>query len=269
MRFHPRHWSEELWACSIRGHTIPAADVGTIRPGIDDHLALEVGTLRLVRCIRCDSWVPRDAPQKAKFATMPAEDSFRKPRRGPLLEEAITMRIISVWRGMHAVVFVLIAIPLALVRTNLAGLKGTAASMIEKLDQTVTEAGRSGGSTFVLRNLEKVSKLKTSTLTALLAIVVFYAVLEGVEAIGLWRERRWAEYLTVVATALLIPIEIRELIKEVTAFRIGALIVNLAVVIFLIKSKRLFGYRGGVSHEEVIDWKTILHAPKTGREVVE
>jgi uncharacterized membrane protein (DUF2068 family) len=70
-----------------------------------------------------------------------------------------------------------------------------------------------------------------------------YALVEGVEAVGLWRERRWAEYLTVVATAGFLPFEIDELAKRVTAFRIGALVVNLAVLVYLVWSKRLFGFR--------------------------
>ena len=77
-----------------------------------------------------------------------------------------------------------------------------------------------------------------------------------------WRERRWAEYLTAVATAGLLPFEIRELLERATVFRVGALTVNLAILIWLVWAKHLFGVRGGAKtlHERV-DWDEILATP--------
>ena len=76
---------------------------------------------------------------------------------------------------------------------------------------------------------------------ALLAIGAFaYAVLEGTEGIGLAMRRRWAEYLTVIATGVLIPFEAYEVVHKVTLFRVGALLLNMAVVGYLAYRKRLF-----------------------------
>lgn len=75
----------------------------------------------------------------------------------------------------------------------------------------------------------------------LLAFGAFgYAVLEGTEGIGLAMRRRWAEYLTVIATGVLIPFEAYEVVHKVTIFRAGALLLNLAVVGYLTYRKRLF-----------------------------
>ena len=77
--------------------------------------------------------------------------------------------------------------------------------------------------------------------TTLLAIGAFaYALLEGTEGIGLAMRRRWAEYLTVIATGVLIPFEAYEVVNKVTLFRVGALLLNLAVVGYLAYRKRLF-----------------------------
>jgi len=77
--------------------------------------------------------------------------------------------------------------------------------------------------------------------TTLLAIGAFaYALLEGTEGVGLAMRRRWAEYLTVLATAALIPFEAYEVVHRVTVFRAGALLLNLAVVGYLAYRKRLF-----------------------------
>ena len=47
-------------------------------------------------------------------------------------------------------------------------------------------------------------------------------------------DQRWAEWLTVVSTAGLIPIEIYELVKEFNAVKVVVLIVNVLIVIYLI-----------------------------------
>jgi uncharacterized membrane protein (DUF2068 family) len=69
---------------------------------------------------------------------------------------------------------------------------------------------------------------------------IAYALLEGTEGIGLAIRRRWAEYLTVIATGILIPYEAYEVVHHVTLFKVGALLLNLAVVGYLAYRKRLF-----------------------------
>lgn len=70
-----------------------------------------------------------------------------------------------------------------------------------------------------------------------------YAALFLVEGTGLLMRKRWAEWLTVVATASLIPFEVYEIVKKVSALRIATLIVNILVVAYLVW--RIRG--GGVS----------------------
>jgi uncharacterized membrane protein (DUF2068 family) len=77
-------------------------------------------------------------------------------------------------------------------------------------------------------------------LTALAIGAIAYAVLEGTEGVGLAMRRRWAEYLTVIATGILIPYEAYEVIHRPTLFKVGALLLNVAVVGYLAYRKRLF-----------------------------
>ena len=65
-------------------------------------------------------------------------------------------------------------------------------------------------------------------------ITFAYAVVCLVEGTGLMLEKRWAEYFTVTLTALALPLECFELYKEFTPLRIGLLVVNLAVLGYLI-----------------------------------
>lgn len=64
-------------------------------------------------------------------------------------------------------------------------------------------------------------------------IALAYGALEGAEGYGLWRRRRWAEYLTVLATSLLFIPEIWAIAHKATPLKIGALLVNIAVVAYL------------------------------------
>ena len=96
----------------------------------------------------------------------------------------------------------------------------------------------------------------------LLITAVAYAVVETTEAVGLWHEKRWAEYLTVVATAGFLPFEILELVDKVTVLRLGALVVNLAVLVYLLWAKHLFGLRGGRrTLERGEDWDALIPRP--------
>src|SRR5689334_14043736 len=61
-----------------------------------------------------------------------------------------------------------------------------------------------------------------------------YAGLFGVEGVGLWLGKRWAEYLTLIATGSFIPFEIYEMVRKFNAVRVDALVLNIAAVIYLI-----------------------------------
>lgn len=61
-----------------------------------------------------------------------------------------------------------------------------------------------------------------------------YAALFATEGVGLWWQRVWAEYLTIVATTSFIPFEVYELTRRFTPIRLGALVVNVAIVGYLV-----------------------------------
>lgn len=65
------------------------------------------------------------------------------------------------------------------------------------------------------------------------SIAAAYALLYLVQGVGLWRRRRWAEYLVVLESGLLLPLETWELLHRFTAFKLCVLLVNLAIVAYL------------------------------------
>ena len=101
----------------------------------------------------------------------------------------------------------------------------------------------------VLGYLGRAFKYSPSHLRILALVLLAFAVLEAVEMVGLWFNKRWAEYLTFIATTALVPFEVYELTNSVSAFKLIALVINLAVVVYLLLAKRLFGLRGGHAAE--------------------
>jgi uncharacterized membrane protein (DUF2068 family) len=102
----------------------------------------------------------------------------------------------------------------------------------------------------VVATIRKAFAIKPSALVWASLAVLAYALIQLVEGVGLWLARRWGEYLTVVATSAFLPLEIYELTERITPIRIGALVINIAAVIYLIVAKRLFGVRGGAAAVE-------------------
>jgi uncharacterized membrane protein (DUF2068 family) len=60
-----------------------------------------------------------------------------------------------------------------------------------------------------------------------------YGGLELVEGVGLWLDQLWAEYLTLIATSLLIPFELYELAVRPSFWKAGGILVNVLIVIYL------------------------------------
>ncbi len=105
-------------------------------------------------------------------------------------------------------------------------------------NQLNLNVGRSIIMQLLLKALVYIGGFNHITLLAVSAII--YAALEATEGIGLAMRRRWAEYLTVIATGILIPYEAYEVATRPTLFKAGALLLNLAVVGYLAYRKRLF-----------------------------
>ena len=70
-----------------------------------------------------------------------------------------------------------------------------------------------------------------------------------------------------VATSLGLPIEIYELTEKITVIRVGALVINVAAVIYLLLTKRLFGLRGGKkAYEEERHEASLLEVEAAGED---
>jgi uncharacterized membrane protein (DUF2068 family) len=82
--------------------------------------------------------------------------------------------------------------------------------------------------------LAKIGLVDDRRLEELSGLTCIYAALFLTEGVGLLRQKRWAEYLTVVATASLIPLEIYEVCRHVTWIRVLLFAGNLAILVYLL-----------------------------------
>ena len=144
------------------------------------------------------------------------------------------IKVIIVERIIKSIVLVAVAFGLLVA--------GRTGALTNWADYAQEQLNLQAGDSFIVQLLLKVivyvGTFSHTTVLAVAAIV--YALLEGTEGVGLAMRRRWAEYLTVIATGILIPYEAYEVIHNVTLFKVGALLLNVAVVGYLAYRKRLF-----------------------------
>ena len=81
--------------------------------------------------------------------------------------------------------------------------------------------------------LDLADDLTDARLWMLARLAFFYSALRFAEGYGLWNQRTWAEWLAFGSGMLLMPMEIRALMHEITALRVTALVVNLAIIAYM------------------------------------
>jgi uncharacterized membrane protein (DUF2068 family) len=82
--------------------------------------------------------------------------------------------------------------------------------------------------------LDLADNLTDAHLWAAARIAFAYSALRFTEAYGLWRERTWAEWVALVSGALLLPLEVRELLRGLTWLRCAFFVGNVAVVLYML-----------------------------------
>ena len=107
-----------------------------------------------------------------------------------------------------------------------------------QLERAVSHLGLDPHNHIIHSVISRLTGIDRTHLRAIEAGTFFYAILHLIEGIGLILERDWAGYLVVIATSSLIPFEIYEILQNTNSLRITLLIVNVAIVIYLIANLR-------------------------------
>ena len=197
------------------------------------------------RCLRCDSWLALPPPT-APARECPPEPlrEIVLPLRGRPLRDKIVLRLIAINRAVHFFVLGLLGFAILLFAAHRATFRDRFYRVVTDL-QGGAVAGGGHAHHGLLGEIDKLFTLQSSRLHLFATVILAYAAIEGIEAVGLWYQRRWAEYLTFLVTASLLPLEVYELANRLSPLKILAFIINVAVVVYLLFAKRLFGLRGG------------------------
>lgn len=226
-------WS--LRSCGVRGHVTYRPD----EPGLAQRLRTDTAAGEAWRCLRCELFVPGPPHQSGPAAEAPIV------LRGRALKDATILRLLAAERFVRGLL--LIALAYGIHRFN--GAKDSLAQVLKEDLPLLEPLGNKVGIDFEhagpVQLVNRALAYDHSTLTWLSVGVLAYGLLQLVEGVGLWLLKRWGEYVAVVATSAFVPLEVFELVEKVSVVKLGALLVNLAAVVYLVHSKRLFGVRGG------------------------
>ncbi len=252
----------ELIGCGLHGHELLGTDAAALRAE-DDVFARESGGLRWYRCLRCDSWVALSPPEQPTRKYPPSREEITLPLRGKPLRDRYVLRLIALERVLHVLALSALAVVVFLFADNRAMLEQDFTTILNDLQGSL--GGPVASSHGIVHDLRYLFALRLSSLYLVGLAIAAYAVLEAVEAVGLWLGKRWAEYLTFIATIVFVPYEVYELAKSVTALKVVTLVINLAVAAYLLLAKRLFGLRGGgraerAQYDADVGWPAIERA---------
>ncbi len=243
-----------LRTCSRKGHV-------TYEPTEEDFRSrLEAATPLgdAWRCLRCGTYV-----LGPPLGSGPAQNA-PVLLRGKALRSAFILRFLAIERFARGLLIATLGIGVLQLKSSQVSIR----SVLEKdlaagkplFDQLGWNATDSG----LIHSVENALNAKGSTLNLVAAFLILYGVLQLVEGLGLWMLKRWGEYLAVVATSLFLPLEIYELSEKVTLLRVGAFALNIAAVLYLLLSKRLFGLRGGQqAHEAELHEASLLEVEQS------
>jgi uncharacterized membrane protein (DUF2068 family) len=221
--------------CARRGHVTYAPDEPVLRERL--HAETALGTAW--RCLRCG-----DFALGAPHGSGPAERAPLVPR-GKVLRDLFILRFLAVERAVRGVFIVLVAVAVWRFSNSRDAVRKLFDEYLDVFRPVFRHFHYDLDHSPVVGTLQKTFGYRHSTLVLVAVLLLAYALIELVEAVGLWYAKRWAEYLTVVATAAFLPLEIYELTERISWLKIATLVLNLLAVVYIALAKRLFGLRGG------------------------
>ena len=238
-----------LRTCARKGHV-------TYAPTEDEYrakLAADTPLGDAWRCLRCGSYVLGDPHGHGPADEAPVL------LRGKALRSAFILRALAIERWVRGVVLALLGIAVLRLKNTRVSLKELFERDLKSLDPFFRQIHFDVGDSSTIHSVEKFLDAKPSTYNLIAAGLLLYGALQIAEGVGLWSLQRWGEYVAVVGTTLFIPLEVYELTEKVSWLKLVVLLVNVAAVVYLLLSKRLFGIRGGhAAYEASLQEESLL-----------
>jgi uncharacterized membrane protein (DUF2068 family) len=237
-----------LRACGRRGHVTYAPTEAGFRARL--HTSTPLGDAW--RCLRCGDYVLGEPRRTGPAADAPIV------LRGRALRDAVILRLLAVERFGRGLLVIGAAYGVYRFRGGRDAVQRAFNEDLPLLKPLATKLGWNLEDSSVVDTIRRVIEAESKTLLYVAIGLLTYGVLQVVEGLGLWMLKRWGEYLAVVATSLGLPVEVYELGEKISWLRIATLVINVAAVLYLLLSKRLFGLRGGLAAHEAERHETSL-----------
>ena len=245
-------WS--LLACGRSGHVTYAP----AEPELREQLRSQTATGEAWRCLRCGTFIAGEPDQSG-----PARDA-PSVRRGSQVRSAFILRVFAVERFLRGLVF--LGLSYALWRFRYA--RRSVDAVYDREQPMVRSLFRQLGFNIdhskLFGLIQHALDLSPGWITLLAAGLALYSIIVMIEGTGLWLVRRWGEYFAMVATSLGMPLEIYDLARRFTITTLVLFAINLALVLYLVFTKRLLGVRGGKpAYEARLRSESVLEAAVT------
>jgi uncharacterized membrane protein (DUF2068 family) len=224
-----------LRSCARKGHVTYAPDESQYRARLEATTPLGSAW----RCLRCGSYVLGE-PQGHGDA-----DDAPTLLRGKALRSAFILRALAIERWVRGTLLVLLAIAVFRLKSTQVTLQELFQRDLRSLAPFFRQIHFNVSDSATVTSIQHTLHAKATTLSLIGAGILVYGLLQLLEGVGLWSLKRWGEYVAVVGTTLFIPLEVYELTEKASWLKVVVLLVNLAAVVYLLLSKRLFGLRGG------------------------
>jgi uncharacterized membrane protein (DUF2068 family) len=226
-------WS--LLGCARHGHATYAPD----EPALRDRLSAQVPSGTAWRCLRCATFVPGEPRGHGPASSAP------QVLRDKEIRSELILRIFAVERCLRAILFGAAAYVVWRFEYRQVSIEHVFNRDLPLLRTLFRQLGYDIDHSKLVGLINRALTLSSTTIRLLAVGLAVYAVIELIEGTGLWLGRRWGEYFAMVVTSLGLPYEIYDLASKTTATRVIFFAINLALVAYLVITKRLFGVRGG------------------------
>jgi uncharacterized membrane protein (DUF2068 family) len=242
-------WS--LLGCGRFGHATYAPS----EPGLRERLSAPTAGGLAWCCLRCAAFVPGEPAGAGPAAAAP------DVRRGIDLRSAFILRLFAIERFFRALVFGVAAYAVWRFEYARASLEQTFRRELPAVRTLFGQLGYDIDHSKLVGLIQHALTLRSTTISLIAGGLAAYTVVEIIEGVGLWLSKRWGEYFAMVVTSLGLPYEIWDLTNKVTVTRVIFFLVNLALVLYLVITKRLFGARGGkAAYEARLRSESVLQA---------
>jgi len=226
-------WS--LLACGRSGHvTYAPAEVG-----VRKRLSAQTESGEAWRCLRCGAFVTGEPQLSGPAAQAPAV------RRGREVRSVFILRVFAIERFLRALAVGALAFVVWRFEYARDSIEDAFQRELPALRTLFQQLGYDINNSKLVGLIQHALTLSPTTIKLVASGLAAYAVIELIEGTGLWLARRWGEYFAMVATSLGLPYEIYDLASKVTVTRALLFAINLALVLYLVITKRLFRVRGG------------------------